>query len=70
MRVGGGVRICWSIFKEKPGFVNTSSYGGVRKVWIIEKLGGREEDALRLGGFTISSNVHFKTKAGKVAVYQ
>ena len=66
----GGVRSCWSIFEEKPGFINISSYSRVRGVWIIEKLGGREEDALRLGGCIISSNVHFKTKAGKVAVHE
>ena len=64
----GGVRSCWSIFEETPGFTNISSYSRVRGVWIIAKLGGREEDTLRLGGCTISSNVYFKTKAGKVAV--
>ena len=66
----GGVKRCWSIFKEKPGFINISGYSRVGGVWIIEKLWGREEDTLRLGGCTISSNVHFETKAGKVAVYK
>ena len=66
----GGVRRCRSIFfEEKPGFVNISN-SRIRGVWIIEKLGGRKEDTFRLGGCTIFSNVHFKTKAGKVAVHK
>ena len=65
----GGVRSCWSIFEEKPGFINISN-SRIRGVWIIEKLGGRKEDTFRLGGCTIFSNVHFKTKAGKVAVHK
>jgi hypothetical protein len=39
-------------------------------VWIVEKLGGREEDALRPGGCTIPSDVYFETKEGKVAVHK
>ena len=66
----GRVRNFWRIFKEKPRFINISSYSWVRGVWIIEKLGGREEDAFCLGGCTISSNLHFKTKVGKVAVHE
>jgi len=60
----------WSIFKEKPGFISISIYSQVGGVWIVGKLGGREEDALRLGGCTIPSDVYFETKAGKVAVHK
>ena len=39
-------------------------------MWIIKKLGGREEDTFSLGGCAISSDVYFKSKAGEVTMHK
>ena len=56
--------------QREARFISISIYSQVGGVWIVEKLGGREEDALRFGGCTIPSDVYFETKAGKVAMHK
>jgi len=67
--VGGESRVVGVSSKRSQGS-SVSAYSQVGGVWITEKLGGREEDALCLGGCTIPFNVYFETKAGKVAVHK